>query len=301
MPVVSSEANAAKTLHGLYASSRSPVQLNTEHPMRNISAVIIEDEPLVARDLQNLLHKTSSGITILATLDSLKTAKEWFLQHPEPDVVFCDIQLSDGVSFDLFAHVPIMCPVIFTTAYDDYALRAFKLNSIDYLLKPVDSEELAAALRKLERWHAFSNLADAHHLLQSQMQSMLRDMLQARGTQPPHLKDRFKERFWVHAKGGVLLVDVAHVGYFQKDGVIYLGTTDGKRFLTDYESLEEVEELLNPDLFFRANRQTLLHIHAIDGFKTELSGKLTVTLKPPLQLHVEVSREKAGAFKKWLG
>jgi DNA-binding LytR/AlgR family response regulator len=277
--------------------------MNTERLVTNISAVILEDEPLVARDLQNLLHKTSSGITILATLDSLKAAKEWFLQHPEPDVVFCDIQLSDGVSFDLFAHAPITCPVIFTTAYDDYALRAFKLNSIDYLLKPVDSEELAAALGKLQRWRTSVNLADAKHLLQSQMQSMLRDMLQVRGVipQPPHRKDRFKERFLVHAKGGMVLVGVAHVAYFHKDELIYLGTTDGKRFLTDYESVEEVEELLNPALFFRANRKTLLHIHAIDGFKAELSGKLTLALKAPAQLHVDVSREKASAFKKWLG
>jgi DNA-binding LytR/AlgR family response regulator len=278
--------------------------MTSETLLQTIKAVIIEDEPLVAKDLQNLLAQMDAGIEILATLDSLATARAWceekLKQNFEPDVMFCDIQLSDGVSFDLFKHVPITCPVIFTTAYDEYALRAFKLNSVDYLLKPIDRDELAAALGKLERWrnNQSTNAPNNLHVLQSQMESLLHDLGERTSQQHPK---RYKERFLVHAKGGMMIVEAAQVACFQKDEVIYLLATDGKRLLTDYETMEEVEELLNPAEFFRANRQTLVRLQAVEGFKGEFTGKLNVTLKPPVSLHVDVSREKAAAFKKWLG
>jgi DNA-binding LytR/AlgR family response regulator len=277
---------------------------------RVIKAVIIEDEVLVAKNLCKLLNEVSaeraaSGqatIEVLATLDSLHTAMAWFQANAAPDVLFCDIQLSDGVSFDLFhAHsaVSIACPVIFTTAYDEYALRAFKLNSIDYLLKPIDRDELAAALAKLERWQSAN--AFQPDVLARQMVALLDDVREASGWTGTRSQRRFKERFLVHGKGGMLLIERAHVAYFLKNEVIYCGTMDGKRFLTDYETLEELEDVLNPADFFRANRQTILSLHTVEGFKTELSGKLHVTLKPPLHFTVDVSREKASAFKRWLG
>ncbi len=257
-----------------------------------MNAVILEDEPLVAKDLQKLIGQLSPEITILTTLDSLQAARTWFGGHSEPDVLFCDIQLSDGVSFDLFNHVSIACPVIFTTAYNEYALRAFKLNSIDYLLKPVDREELGAALDKLKRWKLNNAVPD----MTTHIAALLKDLASTDTAQ------RFKERFLVHSKGAMLLVDVSQVAYFLKDELIYLITLDGKRFVTDYESMEEIEDVMNPVQFFRANRQTIVHIQAVESFKTEYTGKLFITLKAPMNTAtVDVSREKAGAFKKWLG
>jgi two-component system, LytTR family, response regulator len=215
---------------------------------RTTKALIIEDEPLVAKDLHNLLRQTDAGVEVLATLDSLAAAEQWFADSTAaPDVLFCDIQLSDGVSFELFKRVAITCPVIFTTAYDEYALRAFKLNSIDYLLKPIDRDELAAALGKLERWR--NNYQTQTHepeqihpdqmhpaqVLQSQMQSLLQDIaqIQTQMQTPTQMHARrHKERFLVHAKGSMMLVETAQVACFQKDEVIYLVMADGKRFLT---------------------------------------------------------------------
>ncbi|MBD1208729.1 MAG: response regulator transcription factor [Ignavibacteria bacterium] len=255
-----------------------------------MKAVIIEDEPLVAKDLRHLLNQIDAGIEILSVLDSLESAEAWFLANPEPDVLFCDIQLSDGVSFDLFKRIEVACPVIFTTAYDEYALRAFKLNSLDYLLKPIDREELEAALSKFQRWKSQNIALD----VPSQLTGLLRDLL-------PQAQKRFKERFLVHGKGTMLLIPAKEAAIFQKEEVIFLTTLDGKRFLTDYTTMEELEELVNPAEFFRANRQTLLHISAIAGFRSDYTGKLHVSLKNIPNIIVDISREKASAFKRWLG
>jgi DNA-binding LytR/AlgR family response regulator len=266
--------------------------MTPETLLYTMKAVIIEDEPLVAKDLRHLLNQIDAGIEILSVLDSLESAEAWFLANPEPDVLFCDIQLSDGVSFDLFKRIEVACPVIFTTAYDEYALRAFKLNSLDYLLKPIDREELEAALSKFQRWKAQNITLD----VQSQLAGLLRDIV-------PNAQahKRFKERFLVHGKGTMLLIPAEEVALFQKEEVIFLTTLDGKRFLTDYNTMEELEELVNPAEFFRANRQTLLRISAIAGFRADFTGKLHIGLKNMPQLTVDISREKAGAFKRWLG
>ncbi|MFY8000681.1 MAG: LytR/AlgR family response regulator transcription factor [Candidatus Kapaibacteriota bacterium] len=266
--------------------------MTPETLLYTMKAVIIEDEPLVAKNLRTLLNQTDAGIEVLCVLDSVQSAEAWFLENPEPDVLFCDIQLSDGVSFDLFKRVEVACPIIFTTAYDEYALRAFKLNSLDYLLKPIDREELEAALAKFQRWRAQNLVPD----MPAQLAGLLRDLIpQTQATK------RWKERFFVHGKGTMLLIPSENVALFQKEEVIFLTTLDGKRYLTDYSTMEELEEVVNPDEFFRANRQTLLHISAVQGFRSEFTGKLNVSIKNISELSVDVSREKASAFKRWLG
>ncbi len=266
--------------------------MTPETLLYTMKAVIIEDEPLVAKDLRNLLNRIDAGIEVLSVLDSLESAEAWFSSNAEPDVLFCDIQLSDGVSFDLFKRIEIACPIIFTTAYDEYALRAFKLNSLDYLLKPIDSEELEAALSKFQRWRA-QNVVPA---MPSQLAGLLRDLMPQ-----AHETKRYKERFLVHGKGAMLLIPAEEVALFQKEEVIFLTVRDGKRYLTDYTTMEELEELVNPAEFFRANRQTLLHLGAVQGFRSEFTGKLNVTIKNIPELTIDVSREKASAFKRWLG
>ncbi len=267
--------------------------------------VIIEDEALAAKDLQKLLRECEKEAEIIAVLSGVEEATAWFQAHSEPDLLFCDIQLSDGVSFDFFKRVSVRCPVIFTTAYNEYALRAFKLNSIDYLLKPVDKDELAAALAKFHRLREHIPEVQPSNDLREQFAAMLRE-LSPPNTAPireEELKptDRFKSRFLVHGKGGMLIVPVEEIALFQKDEVIYLITRDGKRHLSDAQTMEELDETLNPTTFFRANRQTILHISAVEGFKTDFTGKAHVHIKNLPQLSVDISREKAGAFKKWLG
>lgn len=258
-----------------------------------MNVLIIEDEPLAANDLQFVLRELAPTITVLAVLDSISDTIHWLEHHPEPDLMFCDIQLSDGSSFEIFSKRSLFCPIIFTTAYNEYALRAFKLNSIDYLLKPIDRAEMARALEKLQRLRTTPIPAG---LLQQQLSDVVEHLAGVRPMQ------RYKHRFLVHTQGMTLLVDITNIACFIKDEIIFLVTLDGKRFMTDYESVDEVEECLDPALFFRANRQTMLHITAVERFKTEYSGKLLVYCKAPLHtLTVDISREKAPLFKKWLG
>jgi DNA-binding LytR/AlgR family response regulator len=161
--------------------------------------LIIEDEPLAAKDLQKTLAQCGAHIEVLSVLQGVQEATAWFGNNPEPDLLFCDIQLADGVSFDLFNLVQIDCPVIFTTAYDEYALRAFKLNSIDYLLKPIDRDDIERALTKFHRWKAQSIQPD----IRTQIADAVRDMQSLSAhEQTPTL--RFKSRFLVHGRNRAL-------------------------------------------------------------------------------------------------
>ena len=253
-----------------------------------MKTVIIEDEPLIARDLQKLLRQVAPEAEILAILNSLAAAKAWFSANPEPELLLMDIQLSDGVSFDLFNHVSLSCPIIFTTAYNEYAIRAFKVNSIDYLLKPIDVNDLQAAIAKFHRLRSQPTDFRQH------LAALLKDLA------PAVEKPKYKERFVAHYKNTLMPVPTDKVGYFIKDELIYLVTHDNQRLVTDYDTMEEIEHEINPSVFFRANRQYIIYLNAVAHFKTHYNGKLIVKLQAPLNAEVEVSREKAAEFKKWL-
>ncbi len=253
-----------------------------------MKTVIIEDEPLIAKDLQKLLKQVAPEAEILTILNSLATAKAWFSANPEPELLLMDIQLSDGVSFDLFNHVSLSCPIIFTTAYNEYAIRAFKVNSIDYLLKPVDINDLQVAVAKFHRLRSQPTDFRQH------LAALLKDLT------PSGEKPKYKERFMAHYKNTLMPVPADKVGYFIKDELIYLVTQDNQRLVTDYDTMEEIEHEVNPAVFFRANRQYIIQLNAVAHFKTHYNGKLIVKLQTPLNAEVEVSREKASEFKKWL-
>ncbi|MFN0215920.1 MAG: LytR/AlgR family response regulator transcription factor [Saprospiraceae bacterium] len=253
-------------------------------------ALIIEDEPLVAKDLKKLVSEADAGIEVLCTLASVEEAVEWLNTHAEPDLMFLDIQLSDGTSFDIFERTTVQCPVIFTTAYDDYAIRAFKVNSIDYLLKPVDKRELALALEKL-KWATTKGQSD----LREQVQTLIAQMADEK---KPKI---YKERFLAHQGKMHVVVRQGNIASFQKDTLIYLVTTDKQQLVTDFETMDELEELLDPAIFFRANRQIFLHVNTVESYRTDSYGKLQVKLKAPVSTVVDISREKAQAFKQWLG
>lgn len=253
-----------------------------------MKAVIIEDENLIARELQYKIAQVAPDVQVIDHLTSLKTARKWLMNHAEPDLMFMDIQLGDGMSFELFEQYTLQCPVIFTTAYDEYAIRAFRVNGFDYLLKPVDEADLR---RSIDRCRS---------LLQSQQPQSGALAELARLLQHPSQAPLYKEKFIANARNQWVPVRTTDIACFLRDQLNYLYTFSGEKYLLDYNTLEEIEELLNPQVFYRANRQCIIHIEAIQSVRPHENQKLTVHLKPPLKLEADISREKAPGFKKWL-
>jgi DNA-binding LytR/AlgR family response regulator len=256
------------------------------HYPKEMKILIIEDEPLVAKDLQKLLKQVEPSAEVLTVLTSVDTSKTWFAANATPDLILSDIQLSDGISFDIFEHLQLSCPIIFTTAYDDYAIRAFKLNSIDYLLKPIDGKDLTAALTK------YKSLS-TENILTEQLKSLMTSW-----NQLPQKK--YKERFLTLHRNTLVPVVQQDIAFFHKEELIYLNTLSNEKFISEHQTLDEIESLLNPDFFFRVNRQYIIHVQAVSRIKTTHKG-LTLQLKPPFNTEIDISREKAVAFKKWVG
>jgi two-component system LytT family response regulator len=250
-----------------------------------MNILIIEDEPLVAQDLKNLITMAEPEAKILDTITSVEAARGWFDGNNLPDLILSDIQLSDGISFEIFETLHIHCPIIFTTAYDEYAIRAFKLNSIDYLLKPVDEAELRAALTKYKSLTTETILGE-----------QLKSLMSTWGNQ----SRKYKERFLTVHRNTLIPVMQNEIAFFHKEELIYLHTLSNEKYITEHHTLDEIESLLSPEIFFRVNRQYILHIQSVAKIKTTHKG-LTVQLKPPINIELDISREKAVAFKKWIG
>lgn len=247
--------------------------------------LIIEDEALVARGLESLVLRLVPGATIVGIIGSVEAAIKWFDENTTPDLILSDIRLSDGISFEIFESLHLHCPVIFTTAYDEYAMRAFKLNSIDYLLKPIDEQELERALVKYKTYSSGAVLGD-----------QLKEFL----AQWDNPKEKYKERFLTLHRNTFIPVLQQEIAFFQKDELIYLHTLQNEKYISDHQTLDEIEGLVDPLIFFRVNRQFIIHIQSVDRIKTTAKG-LEVHLKPPINMEVSISREKATAFKKWIG
>jgi DNA-binding LytR/AlgR family response regulator len=253
-----------------------------------IKIVIIEDEPLVAKNLARMIKQLEPDAEIINSADTVVSAVNWIKENPAPDLFFMDIQLADGVSFDIFDKVKVESPVIFTTAYNEYAIRAFKVNSVDYLLKPIDKDQLQEALAKFKKY--YGQLHKAPYL---QLASLLENLRQKN-------TPKYKERFLAHYKGGIVPIAENKTAYFLKDTIIYLATTENEKLVTDYATIDEIEELVNPEKFFRANRQMIIHIEQVDTYKKHDTGKIELHLKCDKNLRVDISREKAAAFVQWV-
>lgn len=253
-----------------------------------IKVVIVEDEALVARDLEKALNRIDAEIQVLAHLQSVEQALQWFTQNTHPDLLFMDIQLSDGVSFEILEKVVVNCPIIFTTAYNEYALRAFKVNSIDYLLKPIDDTDLMQAIAQFKRFHL------QWQTQQNDIQLLLQDLKQ------PSKAKRYRERFLVHHGSSFLPIATEQILCFLRQEVIFVYLRSGEKYISNLNTMEELEELLDPSLFFRANRQCLVKIDAVQRIKPGVNGKITAVLLPPHELELDISREKAADFKQWL-
>jgi DNA-binding LytR/AlgR family response regulator len=248
--------------------------------------LIIEDEPFVAVSLTKIVRELEPEAELVGPLGSVTDASEWLSKNPHPDLILSDIQLADGISLDIFSGGKILCPIIFTTAYNEYAIKAFKLNSIDYLLKPVDKNELKAAFQKFHLLQ--SKFANEVYL--SQLKDLFSNFNQG---------SKFKERFAVHVGRSVSLIPVEEIALFAKEDLIFLIKNDGSKFITDFRSLDEVEELTDPKLFFRANRQFLVQLPFIESYRADDTSKLNLKMKNIKSDAVIVSKEKAAEFKKW--
>jgi len=249
--------------------------------------LVIEDEKPAAEWLQQLIRKFDSGISILAVIDSVRGAEEWFRQNPSPDLVFMDIQLADGLSFEIFERVKVDCPVIFTTAYEEYAIRAFKVNSIDYLLKPIAYNELEAAFLK------FGNRNRNIHepsLVTLDLLNTVKQMLQK----------QYKTRFVIKVGEHLKSIPVEEIMFFYSlEKASYLVTADFKTYLIDY-SLDRISEMVDEHRFFRINRKYILNNQSIADVVFYSNSRLKIKLKKPDEESIIVSRDKVQAFKEWL-
>jgi DNA-binding LytR/AlgR family response regulator len=253
-----------------------------------MNAIIIEDESLIARELQHKIGQVAQDVRVIQVLPSIKTATKWFLENKEPDLIFADVQLGDGVIFEIFDKYELKCPVIFTTAYDEFAIRAFRANGVDYLLKPVDQEELKKAIDKCRV------IVESKQPYPTDIQQLLKFV-----TQPQSNTPAYKEKFIVKVRNQWLPVMTKDIACFYRDQLNYLFTFSGEKYVLDFTTLDEIEELLDPKMYYRANRQAIIHIDSIQSVKPVENQKLIITLKAPMKLVLDMSREKAPGFKKW--
>ncbi|AKQ44737.1 hypothetical protein TH63_02425 [Rufibacter radiotolerans] len=258
-----------------------------------MNILLIEDEYLASEKLEAQLLRYDPSIRILATIDSIRNAVKWFETNPAPDLAFLDIHLSDGNSFEIFQKVEVKCPIIFTTAYDEYAVKAFKVNSIDYLLKPISNEDLAAAMDKFKSLYQTKPATSG-----LDMEQIMALLNRNRTTEETH---HYKNRFLVKSGQKIRSIPTEEIAYFYaEDKIVFLITTSGQRFITDF-TLDTLQELLDPEQFSRLNRQFIAHIHSIDEIHPYLKGRLKVYVKPTTDKEIIISNERAAAFKEWLG
>ena len=271
-------------------------------------ALLVEDEPLAARRLASLLAKLPEPLEVRGPAESVAQAVAMLQAGPAPDVLFLDIHLADGLSFELFEQVEVTCPVIFTTAYDQYALRAFKVNSIDYLLKPIDESELHIAVAKLRQRLALSSASEIG--IKSSVSSTKVPALDAatlaalvEQLRQPAPAASYKSQFVVRVGEHLKVVPVEQVAYFfSLEKTTLLQSTDGRKYVVDY-TLEQLENLLDPGQFFRLNRAYLARQAAIHDIIHYTNARLQTVLRPaPPESEgpVLVSREKVSTFKSWL-
>lgn len=249
-----------------------------------MKVVIVEDEKPAARRLQRMLEEQNIKAEVM--LHSVEESVNWFHQNEHPDLLFLDIQLADGLSFEIFEEVSIKSPIIFTTAYDEYALRAFKLNSVDYLLKPIDQDELETAIEKYKSW-GNSNAKPAVDL--QALQSLL----------SPNKKS-YKRRFTTKIGQRLKMIPVETIEcFYSENKSTHIFTVDGRSYLID-ETLEQLEDKLDPEIFFRVSRKYYVNINAIKDIISYTNSRLKIILNHFKESEIIVSRERVKEFKNWL-
>ena len=259
-----------------------------------MKVLIVEDEELAVKKIQKTLAAVDPEAEVAGVTDSILATVNWIEENPTPDLILMDIELSDGQSFEIFNRVTIKCPVIFTTSYDEYALKAFKVNSVDYLLKPIQKEDLAAALQKLDSLKDIYNQPEAAKSEVS-IDSLVRELQQK--LQPKEYRKRFLVR---HAQK-LVSIDTDEIAYFFSDGRLnFFKTYDNKKFVVDY-TMDELEDMLDPQKYFRISRSFYISVNSVDQIHDYFGNRLMLQLKPAVDKESIVSREKVTDFKKWMG
>ena len=248
-----------------------------------MNVVIIEDEKPSARLLERKLN--AIGVEVNMKLHSVEDSIQWFVNNPEPDLIFLDIQLSDGLSFEIFETVKIVAPVIFTTAYDEYAIQAFKLNSIDYLLKPIDKNELSFAVNKFksnfQNENKEVNLSEIKKLISNNSKE-------------------YKKRFTVNVGTSIKIFNTIDIAcFYSQDKTSFLLTNSGRSYILD-SSLDKIYDTLDPEVFFKVNRKYVLNINKIKDIINYSNSRLKVNLNTPTEDDIIVARDRVKAFKNWL-
>lgn len=250
-----------------------------------MKVLIIEDEKPAAEKLQKDLLRCNRPVEVLAILGSIEDTVNWMSEHPVPELLFMDIELSDGLSFKIFEKTAVNCPVIFTTAYDDYWQEAFEHNSIDYLLKPVKQEKLEAALGKYEKLK----------------QHFTGNYQQLVNWSSQHPSNGFKKRFLVKRGSDYISIKTEEIAYFYAaHKLVCLVDHKGQKYILD-QSLSDIETQVDPASFYRVNRKYLVNMGAIKRIKTYPKSKLLLEVEPVLPEEIIISQENAAAFKQWMG
>jgi DNA-binding LytR/AlgR family response regulator len=248
-----------------------------------MNVLILEDEHLAAEKLEKMLLTADPEIKIQAKLESVIDSINWLSSHDRPDLIFLDIQLDDGISFEIFDSIRLDVPIIFTTAYDQYAIKAFQVNSVDYLLKPIEEGSLRKAIEK------FKSIYQTTHFQLEKINTLYNQIV-----------NNYKTRFFVKIGNHFHSVSINEIQCFLiRERATFLRTVAGKTYDLDY-SLDQVQKLVDPNLFFRINRNYLIHIDSIQDIYSYSSNRLSVKLKMLDHLDMIVSREKVADFKNWL-
>jgi DNA-binding LytR/AlgR family response regulator len=249
-----------------------------------MKAIIVEDEQFAARRLEAMIKEYDPAIRIEARLESVADSVEWLRNNAHPDLIFLDIHLEDGLSFSIFDQVKVNVPIIFTTAFDEYAIKAFKLRSIDYLLKPIVQTDLNRAIDKYREWGEKKQAFDIGEL---------RSLMQNDAKQ-------YRERFSAVVGQKLKSIDVKEIAYFfSNSGITFIATTQGNQYSID-QSLDNLLEELDPKLFFRINRQYLVGMQSLANIHIFPKSRLKLELKPPVKDDVFVSIDRVTEFKKWI-
>jgi two-component system LytT family response regulator len=250
--------------------------------------LVIEDEKLAAERLINMVQQLEPGSVLVGITDSVKSAVHWYKNNPKPDLIFMDIQLADGLSFSIFEKIKIDTPIIFTTAYNVYAIKAFKVNSIDYLLKPIDKAELSLALEKFNR--LYKNNATTGNVYDAGLMKQVVQMF----------ANPYKTRFVVKVGEHLRHIDQEELSHFSSlEKETFLNTFSGKIYGLD-QSLDQLEELVDPRIFFRVNRKYLINLKSIKDIISYSGSRLKLILNNSSDDDILVSREKVQDFKDWL-
>jgi two-component system response regulator LytT len=254
-----------------------------------LRVLIIEDELPAQRLLKETLKEITFETEVIHCLNSIKSAVEWFKNNPHPEIVLLDIQLSDGLSFEIFKQVKMKSMIIFTTAYDEYVLQAFKFNSLDYLLKPVETEELQAAFEKYQQYNKQFIQEINSSVDFTELASLIKNK-----------KSKYRKRFLIQSNESFFYLAIEQIAFFYSIQGITLAVTFEKREYPINFSLESLKEQIDPDIFFKVNRQVIINIQAIKRVYSYFDVKLKLETQPTHSEDIVIGKDKAASFKRWL-